>query len=176
MIRLKQVVDRVLEWALIVIMAVMTLNVLWQVFTRFVLDDPSSFTDELARYLLIWAGVLGASYGVSKRFHLAIDLLPRKLEGNARARLEVFIECCILFFAVCVMVIGGAQLVSITLQLDQTSAALQVPLGYVYIVIPVAGVLIVFYSSLFIISRIRDIRNGIVDVGADTDAGPPAVE
>jgi len=158
--RIKAAVDRVLEFALIVVMAVMTLNVLWQVFTRFVLNDPSSFTDELARYLLIWAGVLGASYGVSKRFHLAIDLLPRKLEGAAKARLEIFIECCVLFFAIAVMVIGGLQLVSITLQLGQTSAALRVPLGYVYIVIPVAGVLIVFYSTLFIASRIGDLRRG----------------
>jgi TRAP-type C4-dicarboxylate transport system permease small subunit len=175
MSRVKHTVDRLLELALIVVMAAMTLNVLWQVFTRFVLNDPSSFTDELARYLLIWVGVLGASYGVSKRFHLAIDLLPRKLEGVKKARLEIFIECWILAFAAAVMVIGGSQLVSITLQLEQTSAALQVPLGYVYIVIPVSGILIVFYSTLFILKRMGDLKRDASPGDESADQGATAL-
>lgn len=162
--RIKAVVDRTLEWLLILIMGVMTLNVLWQVFTRFILNDPSSFTDELARYLLIWAGVLGASYGVGKRFHLAIDLLPRKLTGSSRIYLEMAIELVILIFAVTVMIVGGWQLVAITMQLDQTSAALQINLGYVYFVIPLSGALIVFYNLHFLAERLRRLRSGSWDV------------
>ncbi len=162
--RAKAAVDRLLEWILIVIVGAMTINVLWQVFTRFVLSSPSSYTDELARYLLIWAGVLGAAYGVSKRFHLAIDLLPRALAGKRRIFLEMFIEVCILAFAFSVMVLGGSQLVSISLQLGQTSAALQISLGYVYSAIPLSGALIVFYNVAFIGRCLHSIRKGDIEV------------
>ena len=59
---IRSVVDRWLSYALMLLMAVSALNVLWQVFTRFILQDPSSYTEELARFLLVWIGLLGASY------------------------------------------------------------------------------------------------------------------
>ena len=54
-------IDSILEKTLIVIMSFMVVNVLWQVFSRYILANPSSFTDELARYLMIWVGVFGSS-------------------------------------------------------------------------------------------------------------------
>ena len=79
MTKLKEIIDKVLAWIVIVVMAVLVIDVLWQVFTRFILRDPSSFTEELARYLMIWVGLLGAAYAAGKRMHLAVDLLPTKL-------------------------------------------------------------------------------------------------
>jgi TRAP-type C4-dicarboxylate transport system permease small subunit len=136
----------------------MTINVLWQVFTRFVLQNPSSFTEELARYTLVWLGILGASYVAGQKMHLAIDLLSHKLHGKSKLYLEIFIQVSIFFFSLVVMVIGGYRLVLITLSLNQISAALQVPLGYVYLVVPVSGALILFYSSYFIIEAIKKLK------------------
>jgi TRAP-type C4-dicarboxylate transport system permease small subunit len=144
----RRVVDRVLEWLLVACMSLMVINVLWQVATRFLLRNPSSFTEEIARYLLVWVGVLGGAYAVGKRIHLAIDLLPSKLEGRRKAILELFIEVCIFVFAALVLVIGGSGLVWLTLDLGQTSAALQIPLGFVYLVLPLSGLLMMFYSGL----------------------------
>jgi TRAP-type C4-dicarboxylate transport system permease small subunit len=140
------VVDRALSWVLVVLMSVAVANVLWQVFTRFVLGDPSSFTDELARYLLIWIGLLGASYAAGKQMHLAIDLLPANLTGRPRFYVGVLIEACMFLFALSVLVIGGTRLVVLTLTLGQTSAALHVPLGYIYLALPLSGLLMMFYS------------------------------
>jgi TRAP-type C4-dicarboxylate transport system permease small subunit len=144
----RRVVDRVLEWLLVAFMSLMVINVLWQVATRFLLRNPSSFTEEIARYLLVWVGVLGGAYAVGKRIHLAIDLLPSKLEGRRKAMLELFIETCIFVFAALVLVVGGSGLVWLTLDLGQTSAALQIPLGFVYLVLPLSGLLMMFYSGL----------------------------
>lgn len=155
---LKNKIDSVLKWMLVLIMAFMTLNVLWQVFSRFVLQNPSSFTDELARYLLVWAGILGAAYVAGQKMHLAIDLLSTKLEGKSKSYLEIFIETCIFIFSLTVMVIGGMRLVYITLNLNQISAALQVPLGYVYLAVPLSGLLMMFYSSYFIIEEIKKLK------------------
>ena len=79
---IRRVVDRALEWLLVTFMSLMVINVLWQVATRFLLRNPSSYTEEIARYLLVWVGILGGAYAVGKRIHLAIDLLP----GNIKQR------------------------------------------------------------------------------------------
>ena len=147
----KNKVDVILKWILVFIMAGMTLNVLWQVFSRFILQNPSSITEELARYMLIWLGILGASYVAGQKMHLAIDLLSTKLNTKNKSYLEITIQFFILLFALFVMVVGGIRLVQITLTLNQISAALQIPLGYVYTVIPISGLLIIFYSVTFIV-------------------------
>ena len=152
---IKNKLDVILKWLLVFIMAAMTINVLWQVFSRFILQNPSSITEELARYMLIWLGILGASYVSGQKMHLAIDLLSTKLKGKNKAILEIIIQVSIFLFAFFVMVIGGFRLVQITLTLNQISAALQIPLGYVYTVIPISGIIMMFYSVTFIIEELK---------------------
>lgn len=114
--RLKHVIDRWLAGLIIVLMVVLVVDVLWQVFMRFVLRDPSSYTEELARFLLIWLGLLGGSYAAGQHLHLAVDLLPGRLQGRRRQVLELIIELCTLGFAHLLMV-GGARLVWLMLYL-----------------------------------------------------------
>ena len=156
--RTKAAVDVGLGWFLVALMGLAVVNVLWQVFTRFVLGDPSAFTDELARYLLIWVGLFGAAYASGKRAHLAIDLLRTRLTGRAVHWHGIFVGVVVLLFAVLVMVVGGWRLVSLSFLLGQTSAALQVPLGVVYLALPASGALIAFYFALFITERGRLLR------------------
>jgi len=81
--------------------------------------------------------------------HLAIDVLINRLTGRARHLAEYFIEVSIFVFALFVMVFGGIRLVIITLTLNQISAVLRIKLGYVYFVLPLSGLLLMFYSLLF---------------------------
>jgi len=149
----KKTIDNVLGGALIIIMSAMVLNVLWQVFTRFVMGTPSSFTDELARYLMIWAGILGAAYVAGKDMHVAIDVLPQKFNKSIQKRLSAAVKVAVILFALSVMVIGGIRLVYITFVLEQLSPALQIPLAYVYLVIPISGLLIVYYKITDILNK-----------------------
>jgi TRAP-type C4-dicarboxylate transport system permease small subunit len=145
-------------------MAVSVANVLWQVFTRFVLSDPSSYTEELARYLLIWIGLIGAAYASGRQLHLAIDLLPQRLTGRARTALDVVIRVAVATFAVVVLVYGGTRLVSLTLNLGQTSAALRVPIGWVYVAVPISGALIAWFA----LRDVRDLlRRDLLSKGAE---------
>lgn len=150
---MRRFVDSVLANLLIALMGVMVVNVLWQVFTRFVLQSPSAYTDELARFLLIWVGLLGAAFATGKRLHLAIDIVPNNASIRNQRVLHVLINLVVVAFALFVMVIGGINLVYITLTLDQTSAALAVPLGYVYAAQPLSGVIIMFYALLNIFEK-----------------------
>lgn len=158
LLSVKNIIDKFLSWTVVVLMSIITVNVLWQVFSRFVLQNPSSFTEELARYMLIWIGILGAAYVAGQKLHLAIDLLSTKLTGKSKSVLEIFIQLCIFVFSFFVMVIGGVRLVYITLQLNQISAALQLPLGYVYLVLPISGILMMFYSICFIVDEVKKIK------------------
>ncbi len=149
----KKTIDNVLGGALVIIMSAMVLNVLWQVFTRFVMGTPSSFTDELARYLMIWAGILGAAYVAGKDMHVAIDVLPQRFNKATQKRLSTAVKVAVILFALSVMVIGGIRLVYITFVLEQLSPALQIPLAYVYLAIPISGLLIVYYKITDILNK-----------------------
>ena len=143
-IRIK--VNRIIERFLVLILVGMVLNVIWQVFTRFFTSSPSAFTNELARYLMIWLGILGAAYISGKQEHVAIDFFVKKLNNSLRRFIDRFVLLSILSFAFFVMIIGGINLVYITLKLEQYSPSLQIPLALVYSIIPISGLLIIFYK------------------------------
>ena len=81
----KKVLDRSLEVLVMVVMAVLVLDVLWQVFTRLVLKDPSTVTEELATFMLIWVALLGAAVALGRGAHLGIDYFVGKLPVRARS-------------------------------------------------------------------------------------------
>lgn len=127
-------------------MGVMVVNVLWQVFSRYLLQSPSSWTEELTRFLLIWLGLLGAAYATGQKLHLAIDLLPSRLEGSKARNLDINIQVVVALFGLLAMAIGGSRLVYLTMTLEQISSAMALPMWIVYLSIPISGILIVFYS------------------------------
>ncbi|WP_228852571.1 TRAP transporter small permease [Aegicerativicinus sediminis] len=144
---MRKKIDNILGKMLVVIMGVMVINVLWQVFTRYIVGSPSSVTDELARYLMIWLGVLGAAYVSGRNMHVAIDVLPRKATVKNQKRFAIVVNSLIILFVLFAFVIGGLRLVYISFILGQQSPALQIPLGLVYAVIPLSGILIIYYKS-----------------------------
>ena len=133
----------------------MTLDVLWGVFTRYALGSQADWTEELARYLLIWVGLLGAAYASGQGMHLAIDLFPQSLPDHNRMQLIILINVLIVVFAVAVLIIGGFRLMYLTSILGQLSAALRIPMFLVYAVLPMSGLLIVYYKGLDIIHSFK---------------------
>ena len=144
--KLRQIIDQILEKFLVALMAILVLDVLWQVISRYVLSSPSSFTDELAGFLLIWVGLFGATYVAGKNEHLAIDILVQRAGPARRKFLEIFISFCVIIFSFTVLVVGGSWLVYTRFALGVKSAALEIPLGYVYSVLPIGGLLIIFFT------------------------------
>lgn len=146
MTKIYHTLNRFIEYFLILIFALLVLDVLWQVFGRYVLNQSFSFTEEFARFALIWLSVLGAAYLNGKRAHLSMDFLVRKLKGERLKKRMQSIEILMFVFALVVMVIGGGNLVYTTLYLGQISPAMHVSIGYVYAIVPISGLLILFYS------------------------------
>lgn len=144
--KLYQRINQVIEVLLVVIFALLVIDVLWQVFGRYVLKQSFSFTEEFARFALIWLSILGAAYLNGKREHLSMDFLLQKMSPERLAKRMKIIEVMMFVFALVVMVIGGGNLVYTTLYLGQVSPAMHLSLGYVYAIVPISGLLIMFYS------------------------------
>ncbi|WP_276754901.1 TRAP transporter small permease [Pseudoalteromonas marina] len=144
-----QHIDKFLRVLLAIMLTLLVIDVTWQVLTRFVLPQPSSFTEEVARFLLIWISLLGGAYAYREHSHLGFDLIVRNLTAS-KAR-NVFKFCCFLVavFAITVLIIGGSNLVHLTWTLGQHSAVLNVPMAGVYLVLPLSGLLFLAYSVYF---------------------------
>lgn len=138
--------DRMLSSVLIMLMALLVLSIVWQVLSRYIINVPSSVTEELARFSLIWTSLLGASYAYRQRMHLGLNVITEKLTGNTKHYAGFAVLCVVVVFAVSIMVVGGGRLVLLTLELSQKTAVMGLPMALIYSVIPLSGVLIVLYS------------------------------
>ena len=155
--RIKTLVDRTIAAFSVAVMIALVVCVVWQVFSRYVLNQPSTMTDELARYLMIWVGLLGAAYTVGAQRHLSIDLFAMMLKGPKQVILNIIINVLIFLFSGLVIVIGGLKLIDKTLATSQVSAAMQIPMGYVYLILPLCGAVMMFYALYFIATGIHSL-------------------
>ncbi|MDX1390900.1 MAG: TRAP transporter small permease [Rheinheimera sp.] len=146
MTKLIVAIDAVLKWFLATLMAAIVLVVCWQVVSRFVLNAPSSITEEMSRALLIWIGMIGAAFAYRTGVHLGLDIVTRKFSPALQRYIAMLLTAAVVLFAVAVMLVGGGNLVALTYELNQISAALNIKMAYIYIAVPLAGGLIAFYG------------------------------
>ncbi len=149
------VLTTILQWLLIAAVALLVLDVVWGVLTRYVGGEQASWTEELARFLLIWVSLLGGAAAFEQKSHLGVDYFVTKFDDSIRDNLKIFSYIIVLFFAVSIFVIGGSQVVYNALVLDQTTPALGWKMGHVYLAIPIAGVFMV----LFTIANLLELRS-----------------
>lgn len=149
---------KILEFFTAASMGVLVLDVSWQVITRFILKSPSDFTEELATFLMIWVGLLGAAVAYNRKAHLGIDYFVSKLKPRARFISEGIVFLLVFFFSTSVLLYGGIQLVFETFSLGQVSPALGLPLGFVYLCVPISGFFLMLYSIEYLIETIKNIK------------------
>lgn len=158
---IKKVMIKLLAGIATILLSVMTLLVLYQVFTRYVLDSPAAFTEELVRYFLIWTGFIGAAYAFITREHMCLVLVRDNLKPQQRQILMTFLDILILVFAILVITIGGFKLaMSAT---HEFSALLGIPRSLVYGMAPLSGLFIIMAQ---IINIYEDVT-GITIEGGD---------
>ncbi len=156
---MRKIIDKWLERILCALLSILVVDVLWQVASRYILADPSSVTDEIAGFLLVWVGLFGAAYCFGQGEHLAVDILQQYISDKMKRRLDYFINVVVMLFALTVMTIGGVWLVYTRFSLGVTSPALMLNLGYVYAVLPLSGVLTIYFASHNILRFIKESFN-----------------
>ena len=135
-----KILDTVMRFLLALSMFALLAGGTWQIFTRMILHDPSTVTDEFLRYVLIWASLIGSAYCFYRDEHLALDLVKDRVKGVTAIVLNIFIEAMILFFVCYVFIYGGLKL---TLNATNQSSVMRLPFKFLYSILPISGVFIV---------------------------------
>ena len=131
----------------------MTLLVLYQVFTRYILQNPSSWSEELVSYLFAWMALLGASLVTSERGHMNIPALVERMPQKAKLAFSIFSECIAFLFSAVILMYGGQQITS--LAMGQTTSSLGVAIGIFYLVLPLCGILNMIFTAMNIADILR---------------------
>ncbi len=144
--RIARQADAVLRTTLIACMIVLVACVTWQVASRYLLDAPSTVTDEVGRFTLMWFALLAAAYVLGQRRHLAIDLLAGLPIGPAKRMVAVTLTLLVAAFALALLA-GGWLLATDTLSSGQVTPTLRLRMGYVYFAVPVSALLMLIYCG-----------------------------
>lgn len=162
--QLRNLLNKVLDVLAGVSFLAMVALTCWQVFTRYLLKNPSSWSEELVSYLFAWMSLFGASIVVGERGHMNIPILVEKMGDSARKFFAIFAEVVAFAFSAVILVYGGVQITS--LAMGQMTSSLGVPIGVFYIVLPVSGVINLVYTVLNIIG----IANGSISLDNVSEA------
>ena len=151
---LRNVLNKVLNVLAGVSLIAMVLLTCWQVFTRYILQNPSSWSEELVSYLFAWASLFGASLITGERGHMNIPVIVEKMEKGAQKALAIFGELIAFSFSAIILVYGGIEITK--LAMGQMTSSMSVAVGVFYVVLPLCGVLNMIYTVL----NIADISKG----------------
>jgi len=143
-LKVKKYFDSFLEILLVLIFISMFVIALIQVFTRFVLNDPASWTEELARYLMVWMAFIGAGVGLKYGLHMSLDIITERITGRASFILQLL---SVIFIMICglLIVVYGNRLTAIGR--ERISMALFFSMDKVFVIIPISGCIIVLNSA-----------------------------
>jgi TRAP-type C4-dicarboxylate transport system permease small subunit len=166
-------VDRlnlVLTYGIGILLAVMTVAVFTQVMVRFVLTAvgvnlSAAWTEEVARYVLIWIVFLGAAIGCRKRQLISLEFVVRalpSLPGQGLVHLGLLV--CLGFFGLLISV----GLAFMELGAVETSPVMQIPKAWVYAAMP-AGAALMIVNTVALIAETAMQRRDIRLVGGTTD-------
>lgn len=153
--KLDKILDNVMRFLMAMAMLSLVVGGFWQIFTRWILRDPSTFTEEFMRYMLIWASMLGSAYCFYRDKHLTLDLFKRRAKGTAGLILNVFIEAMTLFFVIYVFVYGGGRM---AMNSTNYSPVMQIPFSILYMILPLSGCFIVVARILKYIQLYQDMK------------------
>lgn len=152
----KNILDKVTSVSSIVVFIAMVLMVTYQVVARYFFSSPSSMTEALTRYSFVWLIIISATYIFGQREHIYISVVKDKLPSGAKKIVNILIECVTIIFALLVMVYGGFTISRMNLL--QIDSILNIPTGFIYSIIPICGVIIVFYSIYNIMLEVKSRR------------------
>ncbi len=151
----KTILDKGLEYVIGIVLGILVFAVTWQVLARYIFQISTPWTEELAMFLMIWLSLLGASVAYRRRAHLGIDAIVICLSLKVQRLLEMVVHSLVIIFAVLVMLIGGTMLVRNTFLTHQTSAAMGVRMGYIYLALPVSGFFLIIDGIEFLIDSCK---------------------
>jgi TRAP-type C4-dicarboxylate transport system permease small subunit len=155
--KVEQSVQNLMKWVLFLIIGTMTVVVLLGVFFRYILKAPLPWSEELARYLMIWGVSLGASVAFREGSHIAVTILVDKLHGLSEKIILKISQIIIFIFVSIVMVEGFILAFKVS---SQTSPAMEISMKWPYLSIPIGCLFILFEMFIMMFFDRRPLREG----------------
>lgn len=160
----KEILDKVLLAFAGAAIITMTLLSAWQVIARYILNNPSTMSEEIIRYMLIWFTLLAAAYVFGQNKHIAILFIRESMPHKMQVFLTYLSQITILLTVVAVFLYGGVKITMLTI--PQIAPATGISMGFVYTALPVSGVIILFYTIYNIMTIERVVNNEEEDVSS----------
>jgi TRAP-type C4-dicarboxylate transport system permease small subunit len=132
-----------LKYFLVFLMIVMFVLTTLQITLRYVFNVGLSWSEELVRFVFVWATFLAAAIGIREHIHIGVDAVVNLLRPALRRYADTVVYLVIIAFGV-IMITAGIQVVQLTH--SQLSPAMMMPMSYVYIAIPIGGALCLVYA------------------------------
>lgn len=148
--------EKFVEIFIMVLLVVMVILACWQVAARYLLGNPSSWTEELLIYMMTWSAMIGGAYAYGQKAHIAIGYLYNKCTEVNKASLDIVINSLVLVFAVLVLVYGGGMLTISSI--GRSTASLGVSFAWVYLCVLISGLMFSMYAVGFIIEGYKNLN------------------
>jgi len=150
--RMSTIINRTAEIALFVIISVMAGVVFVEVLFRYALMLPLFWTEEFARYCLVWSSLLGAGVALKRGEHIAVTFFVERIPAGMGPQAALLVSVVIALF-IAVILWGGIHLVILTRH--QLSPAMRIPMAWPYLAIPISSLIMLFHELTFIHKRLK---------------------
>ncbi|MEJ2136735.1 MAG: TRAP transporter small permease [Desulfofustis sp.] len=151
--RLSSACNRYAEWFLLLLGITMTATVILQVFCRYVLNHSLFWSEELARYLLVWLTFIGATVAYHRSMHPGVDVIFKRLERKNRYRIKRLVHLVSLIFFLVMIWYGCSFAYFIRVQ---TTPALSLPKWLIFAIIPLSGLIFTLHGVAFLWRKPQD--------------------
>jgi TRAP-type C4-dicarboxylate transport system permease small subunit len=148
---------KIVEFIMVSLTIVMVALVTYQVFERYILHYTPPWSEEMAVYLMIWFGIIGIAVGVRRGSHMALNFFADKMPHSVQNGLEYLKYFLILIYS-SLLTYEGINMVELTM--NQRSPAIGLPVGYVYLALPVSTTLIILFTLELLVKKMKKGRNG----------------
>jgi TRAP-type C4-dicarboxylate transport system permease small subunit len=156
--KFRNMINKVIEVICTTLLAFMVVLGTWQIITRYILNNPSTVSEDLLIYSFVWMSLLGSAYVFGKKDHMTMVFFRQKLESKGpkvKFILNVITELLVMVFSAFVLVLGGFQISM--LAMGQVSPALGISMGYIYLALPLSGVITIVYNVLNLIDLKQEV-------------------
>lgn len=156
MSKLKNLMNKILEYICVFIFAFITAVGTYQIVTRYIFNAPSTKSEELLTYGFTWLALFAASYVFGKREHMRMSFLADKASDKNKIILAIISESVVILFSAIVLIYGGFSITKLTM--TQRSASLGIPMGWIYSIVPISGIVTVIYNIININEMLSDLN------------------
>lgn len=153
--KIEDFIEKIERWLAFIFLALMLAVVFWAVIERFIIRAGQGWSDELARYLSIWAAMIGAGIGVRHKIHVSVDAFVNTLGPKHKYFIDIITNIvCVIF---CIMLVYTGYYVTVKLvETQQLSSGMELPMYLPYMAVPVGAFLMLFHYCMSLLKLLAD--------------------